>query len=98
MFMPSKILLKNAQILLANHKCDTCVNLQVVFRPYKVASNIERQHSWYQNNKEKCAGYNKQSQYRESHKKGFAKTLLVNKGCKVSTKSTFNRFVSEDCF
>jgi len=73
MFMPSKILVKNAQILLANHQCDTCVDLQAVFRPYKVASNIERQHTWYQKNKEKRAEYSKQPQYQESHKKASQK-------------------------
>src|SRR6204780_1896282 len=82
MFMPSKILLKNAQILLANHKCDTCVNLQAVFRPYKVASNIERQHSWYQNNKEKRAEYNKQPHYQESHKKASQKHYWSTKDVK----------------
>ena len=39
----------------------------------KVASNAERQQTWYQKNKEKCAEYNKnrasQSEYQESHKK-----------------------------
>jgi hypothetical protein len=34
MFMPSKILLKNAQILLQDHKCQCGVFL-LVFKPYK---------------------------------------------------------------
>src|SRR6202167_1316827 len=59
MYMPSKILLKNAQILLENHKCETCEDVFAVFKPYKVASNAERQQTWYQKNKEKCAEYNK---------------------------------------
>ena len=73
MYMPSKILLKNAQILLENHKCETCEDVFAVFKPYKVASNAERQQTWYQKNKEKRAEYNKnrasQSEYQESHKK-----------------------------
>jgi len=48
-----KILLKNAQILLENHKCETCPELLAVFKPYKVASNSERQQTWYQKNTEK---------------------------------------------
>ena len=31
MYMPSKILLKNAQILLQDHKCHTCDDLLTVF-------------------------------------------------------------------
>ena len=53
MHMPSKILLKNAQILLEEHKCQTCNHLLAVFKPYKVASNVERQKTWYQENAEK---------------------------------------------
>jgi hypothetical protein len=34
MYMPSNILLKNAQILLQNHKCETCEDLLVRFHPY----------------------------------------------------------------
>ena len=72
MYMSSKILLKNAQILLENHKCETCGDISAVFRPYKVVSNAERQQTWYQNNKEKQAEYNKhcssKSEYPESHK------------------------------
>jgi hypothetical protein len=41
-YMPSKILLKNAQILLEGHKCETCEDVLAVFRPFKVASNAER--------------------------------------------------------
>ena len=33
MYMPSKILPKNAQILLENHKCETCPDLLAVFGP-----------------------------------------------------------------
>jgi hypothetical protein len=46
MHMPSKILLKNAQILLEEHKCQTCDDLLAVFKPYKVASNAEYQRTW----------------------------------------------------
>ena len=52
MYMPSKILLKNAHILLENHKCETCADLLAVFKPYKVVSNAEYQQTWYQNHKE----------------------------------------------
>src|ERR1700677_3887880 len=73
MYMPSKILLKNAQILLEDHKCETCEDIFAVFRPYNVVSNVERQQTWYQKNKEKCAKYNKnrssKPEYQESHKK-----------------------------
>ena len=31
MYMPSKILLKNAQILLENHKCETCEDLFLLY-------------------------------------------------------------------
>ena len=50
MYMPSKILLKNAQILLENYKCETCEDLFAVFKPYKVISSVERQQTWYQKN------------------------------------------------
>ena len=70
--MPSKILLKNAQILLENHKCETCPDLLAVFEPYRIASNTERQKTWYQKNNEKRAEYSKHhyptSEYRESNR------------------------------
>jgi hypothetical protein len=44
--MPSKILLKNAQISLEDHKCETCKDLVAMFRQYKIASNIECQQGW----------------------------------------------------
>jgi hypothetical protein len=49
MHMPSKILLKNAHILLEEHKCQTCDDLLAIFKLYKVAS----QKTWYQENAEK---------------------------------------------
>ena len=77
MYMPSKILLRNAQILLENHKCETCPDILTVFKPYHVVSNAEYQQTWYQKNKEKCAEYDKQrtskSEYQESHKKSSQK-------------------------
>ena len=82
MYMPSKILLKDAQTLLENHKCETCEDLLAVFRPYKVASNAERQQTWYQKNKEKRAEYNKQPQYQESHKKSSQKNYWSKKDVK----------------
>jgi hypothetical protein len=50
MYMPSKILLQNAQILLQNHKCETCEDLLAAFKPYKVVSNMEHQQTWCQKN------------------------------------------------
>jgi hypothetical protein len=41
MYMPSTILGKNAQMLLENHKCETCLDCLTVFKPYKVASNAD---------------------------------------------------------
>jgi hypothetical protein len=35
MYMPSKILLKNAQILLEGHKCEIHKNILSVFKPFK---------------------------------------------------------------
>src|ERR1700733_9487947 len=73
MYMPSKILLKNAHILLENHKCETCPDILAIFKPYKTASNAEYQQTWYQKNKEKHAKYKKQcaekSEYQESNRK-----------------------------
>ena len=77
MYMPSKILLKNAHILLENHKCETCPDLLAIFKPYKTASNAEYQQKWYQKNKDKRAKYNKQraekSEYQESNRKNVHK-------------------------
>lgn len=86
MYMPSKILLKNAQILLENHKCETCEELLALFRPYKVASNSERQQTWYHKNKEKCAQCDKlcsaKSEYQESHNKSLHKHYWSKKDVK----------------
>jgi hypothetical protein len=86
MYMPSKILLKNAQILLENHKCETCEELLTLFRPYKVASNSEYQQTWYQKNKEKCAQCDKlrssKSEYQESHNKSLHKHYWSKKDVK----------------
>ena len=71
--MSFKILLKTMQLLLEDHKCETCKELLFIFRPYKIASNAEHQQTWYQNNKEKHANYYKHkistSEYQESHNK-----------------------------
>src|ERR1700685_1034030 len=67
-FMPSKIQLKNAQILLKEHKCQ-CGNFMSVFKPHKMSSNAEYQRKWYQNHKEKCAEYNMQPEYQTSNRK-----------------------------
>ena len=97
LYMPSKILLKNAHILLENHKCETCPDLLALFTPYKKTSNAEYQQTWYQKNKEKRAEYDKQHtlkfEYQESHKR----SSQVQKRCWVSTFSTFCRIMSEYC-
>jgi hypothetical protein len=76
-YMPSKILLKNAQILLENHKCETCPDLLAVLEPYRVASNTEHQKTWYEKNIEKRAEYEKHryptSGYRESDRNSSKK-------------------------
>jgi hypothetical protein len=46
-----KIQLKNAQILLKEHKYQ-CGDFMSVFKPHKVSSNAEYQRKWYQNHKE----------------------------------------------
>src|SRR6267154_917223 len=84
--MSSKILLKNAQILLEEHKCQTCDVVLAVFKPYKVASNTECQKTWYQENAEKRAEYDKyrysKSEYQQSHKKSMDKYYLLKKDAK----------------
>ena len=81
MFMPSKILLKNAQILLQDHNCQ-CGEFFSIFKPYKVATNAEYQQVWYQKHKEERAEYNKQPQYKESHKKSSQKHYWSKKDVK----------------
>ena len=77
MYMPSRILKRDALMLLKNHKCQTCSDVLAVFKPYRVASNAEYQQSWYQKNKDKRAKYDKQhteqSEYQELHKKSSQK-------------------------
>ena len=76
MYMPARILQRDALTLLANHKCETCPDLFALFKPWK-ASNVEYQHTWYQKNKEKRAEYNRQravqSEYKQLHKKSSQK-------------------------
>jgi hypothetical protein len=67
-YMPSKVLLKDAHTLLQDHKCHMCGEFLALFQPYKLASNAERQKAWYLKNQEKRAEYNKHPQYQESHK------------------------------
>jgi uncharacterized membrane protein len=78
-YMPSKILIKDAHILLENHKCETCPDLLAILKPYKVASNAEYQQRWYQKNKEKCAEYYEsrysKSEYQESQKNLHKNTI-----------------------
>src|ERR1700677_1687002 len=86
MYMHSKILLKNAQSLLQDHKCHTCDDLLAVFNPYKVASNAEHQKTWYQENTEKCAKYDKHRysklEYQKSHQKSMQKSYFSKKDVK----------------
>jgi hypothetical protein len=86
MYMPSKIQLKNAQVLLENHKCETCPDVLAVFQPYRVAFNAKYQQTWYQKNKEKCAEYDKHRtsnfEYQESHKKSSQKHYWSTKDVK----------------
>ena len=89
-FMPYKIQLKNAQILLKEHKCQ-CGEFMAVFKPHKVASNSQRQKTWYQNNKEKCAEYNKQPESQASNKKSAHKYYWSRKDVKF--RSTINRIM-----
>jgi hypothetical protein len=46
-FVPSKTLVKNAQMLLQDHKCQKCDSYISLFEPYKVQSNAQRQQNWY---------------------------------------------------
>src|ERR1700692_989282 len=80
-YVPSRILLKNVQILLQDHKCE-CYEFLSVFKPYKVASNAERQQTWYQNHKDQRAEYNKRPEYQESHKKSSQKNYETKKNVK----------------
>ena len=86
MYMHSKILLKNAQSLLQDHKCHTCDDLLAVFKPYKVPSNAEHQKTWYQKNTEKRAKYDKhrysKSEYQKSHQKSMKKYYFSKKDVK----------------
>ena len=85
-YMPSKILLKNAQILLEDHKCETCEDVFVLFRPSKVASNAERQQTWYQKNTTKRAESDKhrssKTEYQNIHKKSSQKHYISKKNVK----------------
>ena len=81
MFMPSKIQLKNAQILLKEHKCQ-CGNFMSVFKPHKMSSNAEYQRKWYQNHKEKRAEYNMQPEYQTSNRKSAHKYYWSKKDVK----------------
>jgi hypothetical protein len=82
MFMPSKIQLKNAQILLKEHKCQ-CGDFMSVFKPHKVVSNSQCQKTWYQNHKEKCAEDNMQPEYQASNKKSAHRYYWSKKDIKI---------------
>jgi hypothetical protein len=46
-YMPSKTLAKNAQMLLQNHQCHKCDSYICLFEPYEVQSNAQHQQNWY---------------------------------------------------
>ena len=46
-YIPSKTLVKNAQLLLQDHKCHKCDSYISLFEPYKVQSNAQHQQNWY---------------------------------------------------
>src|SRR5258705_11468674 len=100
MFMPYKIQLKNAQILLQEHKCQ-CGEFMSVFKPHKVASNSQHRKTWYQNHKEKCAEYNMQPKSQASNKKSTHKYYWSKKDVKFppDPPSTYlcQKIVSDFC-
>jgi len=46
-YIPSKASVKNAQMLLQDHKCNKCDNYISLFEHYKVQSNAQCQQNWY---------------------------------------------------
>jgi hypothetical protein len=101
MYIHSKILLKNAQSLLQDHKCHTCDDLLAVFKPYKVPSNAEHQKTWYQRNTEKCAKYDKhrysKAEYQKSHQKSMQKYYFSKKKRKKKRGPIFAPGCSRVC-
>src|SRR6202050_4552826 len=100
-YMPSKILLQNAQILLKNHQCHHCNDFLALFKPFKITSNADHQKTWYQKNKEKRAEYNKHhyptSEYRESNKKSSQKHYWSEKDGKFPPAPPFSKVMSNNC-
>jgi hypothetical protein len=47
-FIPARTLVKDAQMLLQEHKCDKCDDFICLFKPYKVQSNTQCQQNWYE--------------------------------------------------
>jgi len=70
MFMLARISVRDAQMLLQEHKCEKCDEFVCLFEPYKVKSNTQRQQNWYNklNSDEKTAHLAEKSQYKESAK------------------------------
>jgi hypothetical protein len=101
MYMPSRILLKDAQLLLQDHKCQMCGDFLTAFQPYQVASNADYQRKWYQNNRMKRAEYNRRPEYYESHKKSSQKHYLSKKDVKFPpappSADLCQQIVSEFC-
>src|SRR5882762_1235291 len=95
----------HAQILLENHKCETCSELLAVFKPYRVTSNTEHQKTWYQKNTEKCTSYEKHhyptSEYQESQKKSSQKYYWFKKDVKFPpvppSSELCQKIISEFC-
>jgi hypothetical protein len=72
------------QVLLENHKCETCLDLLTIFKLYTVPSNTEGQKTWYQRkNTKKWALYIKHhyptSEYQELKKNYHKNTISPKK-------------------
>ena len=92
MCMPSKFQLKNTQTLLKRHKC-LCGDFVSIFKPHVVVPNSHHQKTWYQNHVLSII-----CNLNIKHLIGNQHTSLTGpKICWISTRSTINRFISEDC-
>jgi hypothetical protein len=47
MYIPSRINVRDAQILLQEHMCHDCSDFVSLFVPHNIVSNAQRQHNWY---------------------------------------------------
>ena len=69
-YIPPKALVKNAQMLLQDHKCHKCNSYISLFKPYKVQSNAQRQQNWYKKLEpdEKAVHLTEKAKYKTSSK------------------------------